>query len=103
MAYGRYLSGCLSGDQSKRLRWLDHRTPDDGLLQKLLFGQVKGGRPPGCPRSSFNDVAVHELSIAISYKDAHNRLLWRNQTCTYLAHHDLESVNTILFIKRLIR
>ena len=37
--------------QSKRLRWLGHmfRMPDDRLLHKLLFGQVKGRRPPGLP------------------------------------------------------
>ena len=33
--------------QSKRLRWLGQ---DDRLPKKLLFGQVKGRRPPGCPR-----------------------------------------------------
>ena len=37
--------------QSKRLSWLGHmfRMPDDRLPEKLLFGQVKGCRPPGCP------------------------------------------------------
>ena len=48
--------------QGKRLRWLGHvfRMPNDRLPKKLLFGQVKGLRPPGRPRSSFNDVALHD-------------------------------------------
>ena len=57
---------------------------DDRLPQKLLFGQVKGRRPPRCPRSSFNDVAVHDCQlrrITKPYKDAQNRLLWRDKTC----------------------
>ena len=39
--------------QGKRLRWLGHvlRMPSDRLPKKLLFGQVKGLRPPGRPRS----------------------------------------------------
>ncbi len=40
--------------QSKRLSWLGHTF---GLsrdrLPQLLFGEVKGLCPPGCPRSSF--------------------------------------------------
>ncbi len=45
--------------RGKRLRWLGHvfRMPNDRLPKKLLFGQVKGVRPPGRLRSSFNDVA----------------------------------------------
>ncbi len=45
--------------QGKRLKWLGHvfRMPNDRLPKKLLFGEVKGLRPPGRPRSSFNDVA----------------------------------------------
>ena len=51
--------------QSKRLRWLGHmfRMPIDRLPKKLLFGQVQGRRPPGCPSSSFNDVAVHDCQL----------------------------------------
>ena len=72
--------------QSKRLRWLGHASsmPDDRLPKKLLFGRVKGGRPPGCPRSSFNDVAVRDCQlrrIPKPYKDAQNRLLGRVKTC----------------------
>ena len=46
--------------QGKRLRWLGHvfRMPNDRLPKKLLFGEVKGLRPPGRPRSRFNDVAL---------------------------------------------
>ncbi len=38
--------------QSKRLSWLGHTvgTPRDRLPQ-LLFREVKGLRPPDCPRS----------------------------------------------------
>ena len=68
--------------QSKILRWLGHMfsMPDDRLPKKLLFGQVTGHRPPGCPRSSFNDVAVPESQLCCMpkpYKDAQNRMLWR--------------------------
>ena len=39
--------------QGKRLMWLGHvfRMPDEILPKKLLFGEVKGLRPPGRPRS----------------------------------------------------
>ena len=36
------------------------RMPNDRLPKKLLFGEVKGLRPPGRPRSSFNDVALRD-------------------------------------------
>jgi len=41
----------------KRLRWLGHvfRMPNNRLPKMLLFGEVKGLRPPGRPRSNFND------------------------------------------------
>ena len=60
------------------------RMPDDILPKKLLFGQVKGCSPPGCPRSRFNDVAVRDCQlrcITEPYKDAQNRVLWRDKTC----------------------
>ena len=40
--------------QGKTLRWLGHvfRMPTNILPKKLLFGEVKGLRPPGCPRSN---------------------------------------------------
>ena len=34
------------------------RMPDDKLPKKLFFGEVKGARRPGCPRSSFNDAVL---------------------------------------------
>ncbi len=75
--------------QGKRLRWLGHvfRMPNDRLPKKLLFGQIKGLRPPGRPRSSFNDVALHDCQtcwISRPYRDAQDRLLWKDKTC--LAH-----------------
>ena len=70
--------------------------PDDGLPKKLSFGQVKGCRLLGCPRSSLNDVAVHDCQlrrINKPYKDAQNKLL-----CTYLAYHEFESITVIIII-----
>ena len=54
------------------------------VLGIRLFGQVKGRQAPGCPRSSFNDVTVCDCQlrrIPKPYKDAQNRLLWRDKTC----------------------
>ena len=50
--------------QGKRLRWLGlvFRMPDDRLPKKLLFGEVKGLRPPGCPRS-INNVMLHDYQL----------------------------------------
>jgi len=72
--------------QGKRLRWLGHefRMPNDRLPHKLLFGEVKGLRPSGRPRSSFNDVALSDRQncrISRPYRDAQDRLLWRDKTC----------------------
>ena len=72
--------------QGKRLRWLGHvfRMPHDRLPKKLLFGEVKGLRPPGRPRPSFNDVALRDCQncrISRPYRDAQDRLLWRDKTC----------------------
>ena len=49
--------------------------PNDRLPKKLLFGEVKGFRPPGCPRSSFNDVALCGGHVSRPYRDAQDRLL----------------------------
>jgi len=72
--------------QGKRLRWLGHvfRMPNDRLPKKLLFGEVKGLRPPGRPTSSFNDVALRDCQncrFSRPYRDAQDRLLWRDKTC----------------------
>ena len=53
-------------------------------ITHLGFGQVKGLRPPGRPRSSFNDVALHDCQtrrITRPYRDAQDRLLWKDKTC----------------------
>jgi len=58
--------------------------PNDRLPKKLLFGEVKELRPPGRPRSSFNDVALRDCQdcrISRPYRDAQDRLLWRDKTC----------------------
>ena len=65
--------------------------PNDRQPEKLLCGQVKGPPPPpppGCPRSSFDDVAVrdgHLRRITKPYKDAQNRLLQRDKTWVLMA------------------
>ncbi len=76
----------FSGVVCEPLLWLGHvfRMPNDRLPKKLLFGQVKGIRPPGRPRSSFNDVALHDCQtcrIGTPYRDAQDRLLWKDKTC----------------------
>ena len=72
--------------QGKTLRWLGHvfRMPTNILPKKLLFGEVKGLHPPGCPRSNFDDVALHHCQnccIGRPYRDAQDRLFWRDKTC----------------------
>ena len=72
--------------QGKRLRWLGHvfRMPNERLPKKLLFGIVKGPRPHGRPRSSFNIVALRycqKCRIGRPYKYAQDRQLWRDKTC----------------------
>ncbi len=57
---------------------------NDRLFKELLFGKVKGLRPPGRPRSSFNDVALHDCQtrwIGRPYRDAQDRLLRKDKTC----------------------
>ena len=60
------------------------RMPNDRLPKKLLFGEVKGLRPPGRSRSSFNDDALRDCQncqIGRPYRDAQDRLLWKDKTC----------------------
>lgn len=52
--------------------------PNNRLHNKLLLGEVKGLRPPGRPRSNFNDVAVVNCQHFLGrrpYSDAQDRLL----------------------------
>ena len=61
------------------------------MTHLYLQGQVAEYRstvmsltPPGCPRSSFNDVALHDCQtrqIGRPYRDAQDRLLWKDKTC----------------------
>ena len=67
--------------------------------------QVKGASPTWSPLSGFNDVALHDCQtrrIGRPYRDAQDRLLWKDKTCparTYrLAHHELESVVIIISV-----
>jgi len=66
---------------NQRLRRLGHvaRMP-----RKLLFGDFKGLCPPGRTRSRFNDVAgpdCQKCCVSKPYRDAPNRLLWRDKSC----------------------
>ena len=50
---------------------------------RRLFGEVKGLRPPGCPRASLNDVALRDCQICQMCRpdrDPQDRLLWRDKT-----------------------
>ena len=68
--------------QGKRLRWLGHvfRMPSNRLPKKLLFGEVKGLRPPGRPRSSFNDVALLRCMI-VNTVELVDRIEMRKTDC----------------------
>ena len=77
--HGAVAHVCMSPtDEVGCLVWALH------VPKKLLFGEVKGRCPVGCPRSSINAVAVRDCQlrrIPKPYKDAQNRLLWRDKTC----------------------
>ena len=90
MMHSRWLSilpiSVESQLQSKRLRWLGHtlKMPNDRLPKKLLFDQVKGSRPSGRARLSFNDVApsdCHACRITRPSKGAQIKPLWQDKTC----------------------
>ena len=71
--------------QSKGLRWLGHtfRMVDNRLLKGVVW-LVQGCHPPGRSMLTFNDVASiewHKCCITRPYKDAQNRVLWRDKTC----------------------
>ncbi len=54
------------------------------VLSRCMHPEVKGLRPPGRPRSSFNDVALRDCQncrIGRPYRDAQDRLLWKDKTC----------------------
>ena len=74
------------------------RMPDDRLPKKLFFGQAKGSRPGGCPRFSFNDVAMRDCQLHRMTKHAQIALEGQDLPRTYLARHELESVITIIII-----
>ena len=51
---------------------------------KLLFGRVKGPRPPGRPRSIFNDVALRDCQhcqIGRPYRDVQDRHFKKGKAC----------------------
>jgi len=54
------------------------------MTNMLLIGEVKGPRPPGCRRSSFDDVALSDCQkrrTSRLYRDEQDRLLWIDKTC----------------------
>ena len=72
--------------QGRRPRWLGHvfRMPDDRLPQTLLFGEIRGLRPPGRPGYCFNEVALRDCRscrMSSPLRDAQNKLLWKDKTC----------------------
>ena len=61
----------------------------------------KGLCPPGCTSSSLNDVAVRDCQLrrtSKTYKDAQNRWEGQDLPRTYLAHHEPDSIITIIII-----
>jgi len=90
--------------QGKRLRWLGHvfRMPNDSLSKELLFGELKGLRPPGRLRSSF--MVLHYMIlktvVLVGSKGRTRQAALERQylSCTYLAHHELESVELSLLL-----
>ena len=57
---------------------------NDRLPKQLLLGQVKGRRCVVALESSFNDVVLRdcqECHINRPYRDAQDRLLWKDKTC----------------------
>ncbi len=55
-----------------------------------LVGEVNGLHPPGRPRSSVNDAALHDCQkcrMSRPYRNAQDRLLCRHKTCS--AHTQL--------------
>ena len=60
--------------------------PNDRLLKKLLFGQVKGCCPPGGLLQAVLGLISMILQCMVvlhqyTSKNAENRLLWRDKTC----------------------
>lgn len=39
--------------------------PNDRLLNKVAFGEVRGQRPPSCPMSYLNDVVLHDCHMTV--------------------------------------
>ena len=85
------LNGVSAAKQTAQVARHKFRMPDDRLPEKLLFGQVKGRRPPDCPRSSFNDVAVRDCQlhrIKQSFLSILVKCIYAMQlTITHCKHH----------------
>ena len=79
------------------------------LPKKLLFDQLKGGCPPGCPMLGFNDVASRDCHMNAALLGGIRRcseqtaLARQDLSCINLAQHELESGSIItVFIRRLV-
>ena len=67
-------------------------------LRSLLFGQVKGRCLLGCPRSSFNDVAVRDCQLR---RILHLTRMLRTDCCvsrTYVAHMSWKAILLSLLV-----
>ncbi len=77
---GLLLRDSMSLNRTNRRMCIDGKKS----YQCICPDKVKGLRPPGRPRSCFNDVALRDCQncrISRPYRDAQDRLLWRDKTC----------------------
>jgi len=76
--------GLWEGLDRKSKEYKDLKVIFCPFAQCRLDGEVKGPCPPGCPRSSFNDVALCDCQachVSRPHMHVQDRLLWRNKTC----------------------
>ena len=103
MSYGE--QGCVLARRcAERIWWLGHvfRMFNDRLSKKLLFGQVKGKRLLGSPRSTINNVSLRDSMApqqTVQRCSGQTTLERQYLPCTYLAQYELESVNIIVICR----
>ncbi len=84
LTFNRLMFSGKQPDKAEKDNPAKIRMPNNRLLKKLLFGEVKGLLPPGRPRSTFSDVALCNCQngrTSRPYRDAQDRLLWRDKPC----------------------
>ena len=69
---------------------------------RSLFGQVKGNHPSGCPNYKLVMI-LHQMTVMSAVLQGRTRMHCCGETrlvlhCTYLAHHELESVLVVITI-----